>query len=54
MMRRRDFALGAAGLGLAARPAPADNPNDAVKAYIARTEAGKIAARDAQARAAKT
>ena len=47
LMRRREFALGVAGLGLAVMPAAADTADDAVKAYIAKTEAEKIAASDA-------
>ena len=47
MMRRRDFGWAMAGLSFAAMPAGADSADDAVKAYIARTEAEKAAASDA-------
>jgi protein-disulfide isomerase len=46
-MRRRDFGLAMVGLGLAAMPAAADTADDAVKAYISKTEAEKTAASDA-------
>jgi protein-disulfide isomerase len=45
-MRRRGFGLAMAGLSLAALPAAADTADDAVKAYIAKTEAEKTAASD--------
>lgn len=45
MMHRRAFGIGA--LALAATPAVADPGDEAVKAYIARTEADKTAASDA-------
>jgi len=47
MMRRRDFGWAMAGLSVAAMPAVADTAEDAVRAYIARTEAEKTAASDA-------